>query len=172
METKQEQLTQSEKINLGIKEITRLIREQLKKEFPSCKFSVTMKHYSSVSICLMESNYNMVRRFEDISDMALFSLESRNYKPEDIKQVQLKKYHQLNHYSFLDSYNPNSWNNGVFLTEKCHRLFKKIVEITSQYNYDNSDISTDYFDTNFYLHLSIGEYDKEYKFKEDYKENI
>ena len=56
-------LTDSEKINLGTKEITKRIRDQIKKEFPKCKFSVTCEFYSmgsSVHISLMEANFNPI----------------------------------------------------------------------------------------------------------------
>ena len=38
-----------------------------------------------------------------------------------------------------------------------------VCDFTMSYNYDNSDIMTDYFDTNFYLTLGIGRYDKPYQ---------
>lgn len=38
-----------------------------------------------------------------------------------------------------------------------------VCDFTMSYNYDNSDVMTDYFDTNFYLTLGIGRYDKPYQ---------
>ena len=69
-------------------------------------------------------------------------------------------HHQLNNYTLLGDYNTLDWCNGVFLTERGHNMLKKVVEITNQYNWNNSDSQIDYFDVNFYLHLSIGRWDK------------
>ena len=34
------------------------------------------------------------------------------------------------------------------------------MQIVNQYNYDNSDSQTDYFDVNFYTHLNLGKWNK------------
>ena len=71
-----------------------------------------------------------------------------------------QRHAQLSQYTANDDFNPDVWNNGHFLTEETHNLLKRVCEIVNQYNYDDSDIQTDYFDTNFYLHLRIGKWDK------------
>ena len=49
------------------------------------------------------------------------------------------------------------------ITERAREVMLNVCDFTMSYNYDNSDIMTDYFDTNFYLTLGIGRYDKPYQ---------
>ena len=158
-----EQLTKSEKIHLGIKEITKRIREQLK-QFKNCEFSITHKSYSggsSITIALMKANFKVFRDFEDLSESAIFSYTNDRFRTIDsLKELCLQRYAQIGEYSAQSEYNPNVWNNGHFLTLEVHNLLKEVCLIVNQYNYDNSDIQTDYFDVNFYLHLHLGKWDK------------
>jgi len=162
-------LTQSQKIELGTKEIAKRIREKLKKSFPNCKFSVRMDRYSggsSISVYLMEANFNPIMDFKDIPEQAIYEkTEMQNYTREDLQKRQAKKYHQLNHYALKEEYNPNNWCNGVFLTQKGHNTLKKAVEIAEYYNYDNSNPQTDYYSVNFSFDISIGKWDKPFKIK-------
>ena len=158
-------LTDHQKIDIGIKEIAQMVRDQLKKEYPTCVFSVTIERYSmgqSLHVSLMKSDFKVIRDSTDINENALRHL-STGYTIEDIKQRQNERYHQLNQYGFFrDEYDPDTWNNGVFLTEKAHIMFKRIVKIVNYFNWDNSDSQTDYFDVHFYLHLNIGKWNKPY----------
>ena len=49
------------------------------------------------------------------------------------------------------------------ITERAREVMLNVCDFTMSYNYDNSDVMTDYFDTNFYLTLGIGRYDKPYQ---------
>ena len=157
------QLTKQEKNNLGTTEISKLIKQQFKKEFPSCKFSVSSSYYSggsSISVYLMESNIKIIKDFEDISESTLFGYESRNYTKEQIKDFQNNKHHQLNQYTLREDFNEDNWCNGVFLTEEGFKLLKRVVEIVDYYNYDESDSQTDYYCVNFSFHIGLGKWDK------------
>lgn len=160
-------LTQQEKRQYSTKDVSKLVKKQLKEEFPLCKFSVRCHYFSmgsSLSVTLFESNIKVIKNFEDISEEALAYFDNRdNYTREQIKKLQESENHQINQYSFNDDYDKDKWNNGVFLTEKGYNLLKRICKIVQQYNYDNSEPITDYFDVNFYFDLSIGEYDKPFK---------
>lgn len=160
------QLSKTEKINLGTREISKRIREQLKAEFKSCVFSVVTEYYSmgsSIHISLMESNFKVIKDFKDIPETALINYADNDGRTrEQLSEMQNKKYHQLN-CNFYEPYNPENWSNGVFLTEQGFNLFKRVMEIVNQYNYDESDIQTDYSDVNFYTDLSIGKWNKEYR---------
>ncbi len=162
-----EPLTKQEKYTLDLKEIAKNLKQQFKTEFPGCTFSVQIQRYSmgqSLHVSLMESNFKIIQDFENLSEFAIADYEHRQYTREQLKEMQGKKYHQLNQYSVRDEYNPDKWNNGVFLTEEGYKLFKRVVELVNHYNYDESDIQTDYFDVNFYLHLNIGKWNQEYIF--------
>ena len=51
-------------------------------------------------------------------------------------------------------------NAAKFGTEEAREIMKDIEIFGNSYNYDHSDISTDYFDTGFYLWLGIGKWNK------------
>ena len=63
--------------------------------------------------------------------------------------------HSVNHYH-IDSDN--------HLNARGKEVMKNITDFVMSYNYDNSDIMTDYFDTNFYFNLSIGKSDKPFEY--------
>jgi len=159
-------LERSELMSLGTKETTRRIREQLKKDFKDCTFSVGFDRYSggsTIKVALMKSKTKIIRDFKDISERAIDKLGEHDYKIAQVKDLQEKKYHQLNQYGFRDKFDADNWNNGVFLTKEGHELLQKVNAIITQYRYDNSDPQTDYFDTNFYYDIHIGKWDKEFE---------
>src|SRR3990167_4611718 len=163
MQTYQE-LSKTEKIKLSTTEIAKRIKQQLK-QFKGCKFSVSSEYYSmgsSITIALIESDFKVIKDFKDIPEKSLCECENSNYNREQIKINQENKYHQLNKYTLLENYNKN-WCNGVFLTEEGHNLLKEAVKIAEQYNYDNSDSMTDYYDVNFGFNIWIGKWNKEFK---------
>jgi hypothetical protein len=65
-------------------------------------------------------------------------------------------------YDNINSYHIES---DPSLTDEAKNVMKMVKEITQKYNYDNSDLQSDYFDVNFYLGLSIGSYGKPYQYK-------
>lgn len=59
----------------------------------------------------------------------------------------------------------NQWciKDNEKLTAAGKTLFGMIMQIINKYHYDRSDSMTDYFDTNFYIHLEVGRYDKDFQ---------
>lgn len=158
------QLTKQEKYTMNLKDIAKQVKQQLKKEYPTCVFSVVIERYSmgqSLHVSLMQNDFKIIRDFKDIPEIALLDIGT-GYTEEQIQKTQEENYHQLNHYTTNEEYDINKWCNGVFLTKEGHDLFKRVCEIINQYNYDDSDIQTDYFDVNFYLSLNIGKWNKPY----------
>ena len=159
-------LTDSQKISFSVVDIGKVIKLQLKKDFPLCDFSIRTEYYSggcSLTISLMKSNFKVIKLFGEISEEALFDYKSNSrYTEEELKNNQDKRYHQLNPYLSRDEYNPNHWDNGVFLTEEGHKLFKRVVYLADLFNYNHSDAMIDYFDVRFYLHLEIGRWNKDF----------
>src|SRR3990167_9391515 len=134
-----EAMTKAQKRELGIKEIASRVREQLKKEFPGCKFSVTIERYSmgqSLTVALMAAPFEAFQNSES------------------------KQYGQLNQYQLLKDRPENQECNGNALTAEAWDTMKRAVQICNEYNYDNSDPVTDYFEVNFYMHIEIGRYDR------------
>jgi hypothetical protein len=85
------------------------------------------------------------------------TLISGNFKAfKAFTEAEEKGYFSVNQY-FIDE--------DHALTDEAKEVMKKVKKITDNYNYDNSDIQSDYFDVNFYLSLYIGEYDRPYVYK-------
>jgi len=119
------------------KNIAQTIRTELKNEFPNCKFSVTST-YNSINIALMSAPlYPFAREVTSHGD-------------------KLKGYAQLNRYYIQQDCDGNWLSNGVYLTAAAAQMLLKVIKIALREHYDRSDIQHDYFDTNYYLGLSIG----------------
>ena len=153
--------------DLDIKGIAKIVKTNLKKEYPQCKFSVQIERYSmgqSLHVSLMEAPFEAMSNKGSIIDNEFVSMEAQGYTFE--------KYAQLNEYRFKESFKdesacarclPDGWNNGAILTKEGWDCMKKVNQISTSYNYDDSDGMIDYFNTNFYLHLNIGRWDKPFK---------
>ena len=101
--------------NLDIKEIAKLVRQDLKK-FSDCKFSVSIERFSGGR----SLNVNLV----DSSDLKKFTIFKSKYCDHPIV-----------------TFEPSFEN--------------ELEGIIDQYNFDKSDIQTDYFHVNFYKELNI-----------------
>ena len=151
---------------MDTKEIAKQIRQDLK-TFKGFKFSVRMESYSggsSIDVDIMESPIRMIRNMSEISEDNSPCMTGR-YSMKDIEKMQGEKYHQLNNIELGKNhdYDKRQWNNGVFLTEAGHNQLQKIVGIVRKYHRDNSDISIDYFECNFYFSLNLGKCDVAFK---------
>lgn len=113
----------------------KLIREALKAEFPKHRFSVTKDNGGlSVSVSVMKGPEDFIGDLGETYEGA--------------------GYQGINHYH----------------TSMCgeHQgFFDKVVQVIktapSRQWYDNSDAMIDYFDTAFYMHVSVGKYGKPYE---------
>lgn len=116
-----------------IVEISKLVKEKLKKEFPNLTFSIRTKRFAggqSIDVDLLKG------------DILFFNGEQKsNY---DIGYLR-------------DNYD------GIF-TDEGFKVAKRIKEIVNEFNWDNSDPMTDYFDVNYYTHISIGSWNKPYEY--------
>jgi hypothetical protein len=147
---------------MGAAELSKEIRSRLKEQFPTCKFSVTKESYSggrSISISLMEAPFEV---FETPTlEKALYLQGTKGFYQDTAEQILEywnktvdKGHNQVNQYYVKDDY---------MLTEKGKEIMQKAIDIAQEYNYDDSDAQIDYFSTNFYLHPSIGKWDKPFK---------
>lgn len=115
-----------------IKTTAKEIRQALRREFPACKFSVSIKRYTggqSLSIDVMSCPFEV---------MATGALGT-------------EKYWQVNHYHIgtSQSYTPEG-----------KALLLRVKELANADNWDHSDHMTDYFDVNYYVHISVGRWDR------------
>ncbi|KXB08674.1 hypothetical protein AKJ59_00630 [candidate division MSBL1 archaeon SCGC-AAA385M02] len=166
----EKELTKKEKINLGTKEIAKRIRKQLKKEFPDCKFSVRIKRYSggsSITVSFMKADRKVKMDFDKIPQ-GWFNRYLDIRSIEDLRKLQNEDYHQLNQHTLKQEYGGH-WCNGVFLTRQGHLLLKRVVQIADYYNYDDSDMMTDYYSVNFSFNIQLGKWDKPFIDGEGFK---
>jgi len=117
-------------------EAVRAIRNELKKTFPNMKFSVRKDRHISVEVNIMKGNV-------DFSDI----LEDND-----------RGYAQINHY-YTNQYGDHEKMFNVIIDI----MRNAPVTIGERAWYDNSDSMTDYFDTAYYIHLSIGKWNKPYE---------
>lgn len=60
------------------------------------------------------------------------------------------------------SFNHHHTEINTEYSERCREVLRLVSEYAQSYNYDNSDIMTDYFDVNFYLNVTVGKWNKAY----------
>ncbi len=118
---------------LPLKEITKMIRKELKPLIKlGFKFSVTTKDYSSIRITIKETGVLVL--FNPHYDQQAsweFSVGKRN--------------------SFETGKDPRElW------TEEGKQLGKYLKRIGNQWNYDNSDLMTDYHENHYFLFIMVG----------------
>lgn len=130
------------------KVIAATVRAELKKLLPDWKFSVTIERYSggsSINLNLMEG-------------------------PEE---VAAEGYAQLNPHSFGTMgqfYGEKELSsNGCRLTPKGWEVMKTATQVLSKEHWDESDMMIDYFHCNFYMHIGIGKWNRDYRVKEGKK---
>ena len=127
-----------------IKDIAKEARRDLKAALPNCKFSVTISRFS----------------MGQAMDVALMAAPSDPFAGEDKGTT----YSQLNQYTFLRDWEPdedgNVYSNGCTMTAEGAEMLTKAIKIATKHHWDDSDPMTDYFSTNFYIHLSVGKWDK------------
>lgn len=140
--------------DLGIKEIAERIRFFAKKKYPECKFSITIQRYSggqSMDLRLMSAPYEI---FETPTlERAEISkgYGTAEQKLSSWKYAVEKGHHQVNQYYVKED---------SYLNEKGKEIMKFLNDSATVYNFDDSDAMTDYFHTNFYVHLAVGKWDK------------
>ncbi len=116
------------------------IRQELKQAFPKWKFSVRKGSGSlSVDVTILKGTCS----FEE------------GFKGSDRRHCQVNQYWIDSHWTDLEDRETLKKINEIMHNAPGRAGGKKF--------YDNSDAMTDYFDTAFYTHLSIGEWNKNYE---------
>lgn len=118
---------------LSTKDIAARIREYAKQAWPTYRFSVTTQYFSGGS---------------SISITLTEGPEEVLIDPTD------EKYIQVNHYNI---------EKEDRLTEAARHILSDVYSFAISYNYDDSDGMIDYHDTNFYLDINVGRWDKPFK---------
>ena len=128
------------------------IRNELKKELPQYKFSVVRDHHSSVSIALMKgpafNDYEYFDRYNNTTTTA---------------NLGDGEHHQINQFHLEDFYGKE---NAEILGKIDSIAHTAPAKNGGKVWYNDSDIMTDYFDIAYYIHISVGKWNKDYEIKE------
>lgn len=137
--------------SLTTSDMTKIMRQTLKQQYPDCKFSVTKQHVGAICISLMSAPFNVF----ETPDVNKASGHDLRYGEEDFmnswKRTIERGSFGVNHYYITES---------KFLTEKAKEVMTFCKKLADSFNFDDSDVMTDYFNTNFYLTLEIGKWSK------------
>jgi hypothetical protein len=121
----------------NVAEIAKKVRAFIKSNYPKSKYSVQKKD-NTLNVKLMKSPK---MPFTD------------EYRRTDYDY--LGSYWSVNHHSIERDERLEDW-----IKEE----FQHIVNYANQWNWDRSDIQTDYFDVNFYWNLGIGAWNKPFEY--------
>ena len=125
------------------KEEVKVIRNDLKKEFPEMKFSVRMRHHSSVNVTILKAPYD-------------FELNGKVYRSINEYHFLTDKGHFNEHRMEFET--ANKW--VAPLSDEHKEIIKKVFAVITKTHWDKSDIQSDYFNCAFYYNLSIGSFEK------------
>lgn len=119
---------------LDIKEVAKLIRADIKKEFPGIKASVKIERFSmgqAINVVVKESAEPLKNPLYDgVFDWKIRTGQITSWPSED----NVKR----------DS-----------ITEEGQHVAKGVKDIVESYNFDDSDMMTDYSHVRFYSHVRI-----------------
>lgn len=136
----------------SVKDIAATARQNLKAEFPDCKFSVTVKDGRSLTVALMQAPFKIFEKDTDIHGYAVKGSASLNHH--------FMTHDRAERYDYQTGQIVHRCNGGVFMTAKAWDVMVRACEIGNAENWDKSDIQTDYFNCNYYFNLNIGKWDK------------
>ena len=123
------------------------IRETLKARFPEYKFGARKSSGSlGVDVTIKSGPVDFIGNYN----------ETVNARPGGMRGGSpAEKYLQVNQFWFDEHFSGNA-------KEVIREVLDIIKTAPARKWYDRSDAMTDYFDTAFYIHLSVGEWNKPY----------
>ena len=131
---------------IGANEVQQ-IRNALKARFPAFRFNCRKSSGSlGVDVTIKQGPIDFIRNYND----------TVGYQPGGFRNGSpAKDCLQVNEYHFQNHFTGSA-------RDTIAEVLKIIKTASDRKWYDNSDAMTDYFDTAFYLHLSIGEWNRPY----------
>jgi hypothetical protein len=137
-----------------LKRIAKEVREQLKAEFPGCKWSVRTEYYSmgqALNIELSQADVRVFRTAEEIRKDAVHGeAQWQTNERDNVVAMAEQKWTQVH---------GNVVNYKTF-TEEGKTLLNRAQEIINKDNWDRSDSQTDYYDVNYAVHFEVGDSEK------------
>ncbi len=139
--------------------IAKWVRGELKTQFPTkdgYKFSVRSggnNLCSSLYVSVMSAPFKIVERGDEY---------------QQVNHHWIDKYESYEEYVEWECREPDS----VMYTKEGWLLLNQLKKIITHYHYDRSDVQFDYFDTNYYIHLEVGKWDKPFMVSQGEKQEV
>lgn len=127
--------------NLNIKDIAKLVKKEASKKYPNCKISARTKNYDAIwiTVTLDKEEYRAKTINEVPKEAIYWNIERKIGHNGIIKEEDFKTYIK----------------NNVIKSVKTLNIENDITQMLESYNYNRSDVMTDYFDYNFYGFVEI-----------------
>ena len=152
--------------SLSTKDIATNVRKYIKEKYPNRKFSIRTT-YNTITLNYVEGPQPFITKEELRSNADIYREIYSPYgtwtrSPEEIERIYQD--YERNFYEDI-SYNVNHYHikDNNKLNDETREMFEDLIEYIFSYNFDDSDLMTDYFNTKFYLTTNIGNYDKRFK---------
>lgn len=163
--------------SLSTTDIAKKVREYAKYCYPDFKFSISCKYFSGGSSCsmdLMQSPYELTN--EEILDTWCRNNLTNYGRTEfyngeewvhEATEENIRKYKEWTKKKVYEDWQFNQYYDfGKDMEERSPidirvlSAIKDVMNYLQSFNWSDCDSSVDYFDVNFYYHISIGKYNK------------
>ena len=142
----------------NMKETLKEFRREIKKRHPEVKVSISQRRGGYTS----HINIKVVKAKKMVE-----WIQQRDNRTDEIKiypfEGHAQVYHNVNEFLTANDTDKLATYRGAIFTEYGKQLMTDIINIVEKYNYDESEITTDYFDIGYYTSYSIGSYDKKFE---------
>jgi hypothetical protein len=142
--------------------IAKNVREQLKKEFPKCKFSVVASTVRTLEISLMSAPFEVFAPLPGNKDqhatMSEFTLRDPFEKHTGLQISSVTREWEEIPAGFATC-------NGEYISKEAWKVLQRAVIIGTKENWDRSDSQSDYYDVNYYFSIQVGKWDKPFTVK-------
>lgn len=127
--------------NLSLKDIAKMVKKEASKKYPDCKISARTKNFNSIRIIvtLDKESYRAKTTDEVAKGPVYWNIERQIGNDGIIKEEDFKEYIE----------------NHVVKSIKTFNIENDIKQMLESYNYNKSDVTTDYFDYNFYGFVDV-----------------
>lgn len=125
--------------NKSLVEIAKLIRKDLKLAYPDFKFSISVLDHIKINIIITKTN-----------NIEVFNTAYQKYKQDKYTSLNLRDWINADN-ALITGEEFELVKNYFNLTKEAHAIKKNIEFIANEYNFDDSEIESDYTHNNFYL---------------------
>lgn len=127
--------------NLSLKDIAKMVKKEASKKYPDCKISATTKNFNTIriTVTLDKESYRAKTTDEVAKGPVYWNIERQIGNDGIIKEEDFKEYIE----------------NHVVKSIKTFNIENDIKQMLESYNYNKSDVTTDYFDYNFYGFVDV-----------------